>query len=281
MSEDSNGELERKLQGRTLHVYLYLQKKKEPSGIREVQRDLGMSSPSVAEYQVEKLVEMGLALRDSYGRVFVTRKVKVKALESYVSFGRFMVPRLAFYASIFTTIAALYAVLSASSLSLYGVLVPSAAAAILWFEAWKVWKHSLVEKAAKPRAKEPSDHFWPALMPGVAALVVFLAASFFLFYYVQPNQLVIQAPPPIDDPARQLPDDPYNMPMTIDESVKMSSQKVAAATAARVDSGASDLTPVPVTVFLFVGALVAGFLVYLLFRYRCGSAVLIPEQSWN
>lgn len=62
-------DLERKLQGRTLQVYLYLLKKKEPSGIREIQRDLGLSSPSVAEYQVGKLVDLGLASKDSYGRV--------------------------------------------------------------------------------------------------------------------------------------------------------------------------------------------------------------------
>ena len=75
MNDDQNSELERRLAGKTLQVYLYLQKKKESSGIREVQRDLGLSSPSVAEYQIEKLIEMGLAGRDSYARVYVTRKV--------------------------------------------------------------------------------------------------------------------------------------------------------------------------------------------------------------
>ena len=47
-------DLKRKLSGRTLQVYLYLLKKKLPSGIREIQRDLLLSSPSVAEYQVAK-----------------------------------------------------------------------------------------------------------------------------------------------------------------------------------------------------------------------------------
>ena len=129
MTDDSNSDLERRLSGRTLQVYLYLQKKKEPSGIREVQRDLGLSSPSVAEYQVEKLVEMGLAGRDSYARVYVTKRVKVKAMASYVNFGRFTVPRLAFYASVFTAITALYAIFSFDSLNAYGVAVPAGAAA--------------------------------------------------------------------------------------------------------------------------------------------------------
>jgi hypothetical protein len=278
MSDDSNSELERKLQGRTLYVYIYLQKKKAPSGIREVQRDLGLSSPSVAEYQVEKLVEMGLASRDSYGRVFITRKVKVKALESYVNFGRFTVPRLAFYASIFTTIAVLYVPLSGSLLSIYGILVPGTAAGIFWFEARKIWKYSLGDNA-KPKVKEPSDGFWVSLMPGMAALAVFLAASFFLFYYMEPNGLVVvQAPPPIDNPESQLPASTYDRPATIDESVQMSSQKVAAA---RGDSNIHDFSLMFLTTLLVAGALVTGFLVYLLFRYRCGSGVLAPEQGWN
>jgi predicted DNA-binding transcriptional regulator len=97
--------VENKLSGKTLQVYLYLQRKKEPSGIREVQRDLGLSSPSVADYQIEKLVGMGLAAKDSHGRACIIKKVRVKELESYVSFGRFSVPRLAFYASVFSAVA--------------------------------------------------------------------------------------------------------------------------------------------------------------------------------
>src|SRR5947208_12255127 len=128
MNDDQNSELERRLAGKTLQVYLYLQKKKESSGIREVQRDLGLSSPSVAEYQIEKLVEMGLAGRDSYARVYVTRKVKVKAMASYINFGRFTVPRLAFYAGLFTGIVPLYMVFNFNSLSAYGVAVPAGAA---------------------------------------------------------------------------------------------------------------------------------------------------------
>src|SRR2546429_8458 len=109
-------DLERKLQGRTLQVYLYLMKKKGPSGIREIQRDLYLSSPSVADYQVDKLTELGLVSRDSYGRVVLVRRVKVKALDSYVNFGRFTVPRLAFYAALFSSVAALYALFAGPNL---------------------------------------------------------------------------------------------------------------------------------------------------------------------
>jgi hypothetical protein len=269
MSDDQNGELERRLSGRTLQVYLYLQKKKEASGIREVQRDLGLSSPSVAEYQVEKLVELGIAGRDSYGRVFVTRKVKVKAMASYVSFGRFTVPRLAFYASIFTAIAALYVVFNYDSLSVYGVSVPAGAAAIFWFEAWKLWKHSLL--AAKKPAER--DYFWVSLMPGLAALAVFIAGAFFLFYYVEPNGLVSTAPPPADPDALPFQQSPESsLPIS---DLLSSPQRNAG------DFSWSSFSPLQMATLLFAGALVAGFIVYLMVKYRCDRGVLAPEQEWN
>ncbi|AFU57431.1 hypothetical protein Ngar_c04870 [Candidatus Nitrososphaera gargensis Ga9.2] len=272
MTDDQNNSnnLECRLSGRTLQVYLYLQKKKEASRIREVQRDLGLSSPSVAEYQVEKLVEMGLAGRDSYGRVFVTRKVKVKALESYVNFGRFTVPRLAFYASIFTAIAALYAVFNFNSLNVYDVAVPAGAAAIFWFEAWKLWKYSLFEKAKKPAER---DYFWASLMPGLAALAVFIAGTFFLFYYVEPSGLVSTAPPPADPNALPFQSAPQS-PLTVDDLP-----------APQRNTGGDlpwlGFSPLQITILLFAGALVAGFVVYLMVKYRCDRGVLVSEQEWN
>jgi hypothetical protein len=254
-------------------VYLYLQKKKEPSGIREVQRDLELSSPSVAEYQIEKLIEMGLAGRDDHGRAFVAKKVKVKALQPYVSLGRFTVPRLAFYASIFTAIAVLYTVLSAGSLTVYGILVPASAAVIFWFEAWKTWKHDVAER--KKKAENINDHFWAALAPGLGALAVFMAASFFLFYYVEPSGLVVTAPPPVD-PADSLPSTTSNHLVTIDEYVEMSKSR-----AADTDNKGlmSDFSPALMTALMFAGALVAGFLVFVLFKYRSDGSVLELEQG--
>ena len=272
MGDDSNSELERRLSGRTLQVYLYLQKKKEPSGIREVQRELGLSSPSVAEYQAEKLVEMGLAGRDSYGRVFVTRKVKVRAMASYVNFGRFTVPRLAFYASIFTAIAALYVFFNFNSLSIYGGAVPAGAAAIFWFEAWKLWKYSLLEKAAKK--PDEKDYFWVSLMPGLAALTVFVAGAFFLFYYVEPSGLVAPAPPPVDPNDPSLHPSPGS-PVVVDDFNDLQIPRHTG------DAPLLGFSPAHVTVLLFGGALVAGFIIYLLVKYRCNNSVLAPEQDWN
>lgn len=260
--EDSN--IERKLSGRTLQVYLYLQRKKEPSGIREVQRELGLSSPSVADYQVEKLVGMGLAAKDNHGRVFVTRRVRVKALDSYVNFGRFSVPRLAFYASVFTAVAILYVVFSFSSLTVYGVAIPAAAAAVLWVEAWRMWKFSLIERAQSPSHEERRTLF-QMLVPGIAALAVFAAAGSFLSQY---SQLDYIEPTPVTqydwEAAKPTPE----------ESAEMSHQKVVAA------GGSSGLSESVMTTMVFAGTGVAGFLVYIVARYRsAGATVLITERE--
>lgn len=256
-------DIERKLSGRTLQVYLYLQRKKEPSGVREVQRDLGLSSPSVADYQIEKLVGMGLAAKDRNGTVFVTRKVRVKALDSYVSFGRFSVPRLAFYASVFSAVAVLYAVFNISNLSIYGVAVPAAAAAVLWAEAWRMWKFSLIERARNSVAGEKQTLF-RMLLPGIAAIVVFAAAGAFLFQYSQQSSLTPAPVTPYDWEAGR---------PTIEESAEMSREKVVAAGS---PSGISE--PVMTGMF-FAAAVVVGFLAYIAARYRSQERVLEPEQA--
>ncbi len=271
MSKNQNSDFERKLQGRTLNVYLYLQRKREPSGIREVQRDLGLSSPSVADYQVEKLVEMGLAARDTHGRVYITKHVRVKALQSYVSLGNHTVPRLAFYATIFTAIAALV-FFSFESISIYGVAVPAAAAAIFWYEAAKMWRISLLQRVHAAKQYDNSD-FWVSLVPGIAALAAFIAAAFFLFYYVEPNDLAPSAPP-LTDPSRQIPDS-SSQPMTANDLLRLSPQNAGAGSHGEL---VSNFPPSLITGFLFTGALVAGFLVYLLVRLRSNGDVLQVEQ---
>ena len=264
---DQNQSLDRRLAGRTLQVYLYLQKKRGASGIRQVQRDLGLSSPSVAEYQVEKLIEMGLARRDSHGRVFITRKVTVKAMASYINFGRFIVPRLTLYAIFFSAIAATYVIFSFGSLNLYGVAAASGAAAIFWFEACKLWKVRPFERTKEPVER---DYFWISLMPGLAALAAFVAGAFFLFYYVEPNSPA-SAVPPLPNPDTPLFQSNSRGSLPIDE--------LHVLTANEGDPWSS-LMP-QVIALLSTGGLVAGFIIYLMVKYRRNQGVLWPEQEQN
>jgi repressor of nif and glnA expression len=80
------------LRGLTLKVYRFILKNDKPVGIREVQRALNLSSPTLALYHINKLEEAGLIKKELNGYV-VDRVV----LENLVRFRRILIPRNLFY----------------------------------------------------------------------------------------------------------------------------------------------------------------------------------------
>jgi len=81
------------LRGTTLEVYRFLLKSNKPVGIRELQRALNLSSPSVATYHLSKLEDAGLLKRQGGGYT-VDRFI----LENSIKISRFLIPRFLFYA---------------------------------------------------------------------------------------------------------------------------------------------------------------------------------------
>jgi hypothetical protein len=73
-------------------------KTNKPLGIREVQRALNLSSPSVAQYHLAKLEQAGLVKRD-IGNYTVNRVL----LDGFVKINRFLIPRYLFY-SVFSLV---------------------------------------------------------------------------------------------------------------------------------------------------------------------------------
>jgi len=139
-SDDSKKlRIEDQLKGKTLQVYMHMVKKKEPMGVREVQRDLGFSSPSVANYHIDKLVELALVSQDEYGRYYVVQKVQVGVLQAFVNIGGLTVPRLSFFAAFFTTMLIAYLVLNLTDLNVYALGFALAGTAAFWFETIRVW----------------------------------------------------------------------------------------------------------------------------------------------
>lgn len=131
--------IEDQLKGKTLQVYMYMIKKREPVGVREVQRDLGFSSPSVANYHIDKLVDLALVNQDEYGRYFIVQKVQVGVLQAFVNVGGLAIPRLSFFAAFFTTMLVAYLVLNADNLNIYAIAFALAGAIAFWVEAIRVW----------------------------------------------------------------------------------------------------------------------------------------------
>jgi len=67
----------KEITGNALRVYLYLVTH-GPSELREIQRGLGLSTPSLASYHLSRLVEAGYATQDRDGRYVAIREASTE-----------------------------------------------------------------------------------------------------------------------------------------------------------------------------------------------------------
>lgn len=120
--------LESELKGKTLLVYWRLLKSSGSRiGVREIQRKLGFSSPSVAVYHLDKLVSLGLVKKTRTGEYLLAREVKTGLLRFFTRLGRFLIPRYLFYSVWFTTMLTSYIIFYGQSFCVHNV-----AALIFW-----------------------------------------------------------------------------------------------------------------------------------------------------
>lgn len=136
--------LESELKGKTLLVYWYLlQEPTHMVGIREVQRALNFSSPSIAVHHLEKLQDMGLVSKKGTGEYVLEEEVKVGILRLFAHMGRFIVPRYLFYSLLFTTMLATYlavCIIAQIFPSYYALVFGSIGSIVFWFETVKLWR---------------------------------------------------------------------------------------------------------------------------------------------
>jgi predicted DNA-binding transcriptional regulator len=132
--------VEYELRGKTLQVYLYLLRHGKAVGVREIQKELGFSSPSVAFHHLDKLINLGIIERDEYERYVLVKKVDAGILQSFVNIAGLTLPRLGFYAAFFSTIAAAYLFTNRDFLDLYAIIGTLGGAFVFWYEAWRVWR---------------------------------------------------------------------------------------------------------------------------------------------
>jgi DNA-binding Lrp family transcriptional regulator len=86
------------LRGLTLKVYRFILKNDKPVGIREVQRALNLSSPTLSLYHINKLEEAGLIKKEFNG--YVADRI---ILENLIRLRRILIPRNFFYMIFLTT----------------------------------------------------------------------------------------------------------------------------------------------------------------------------------
>ena len=78
----------------TFRAYLQLVKSAEPVGPRDLMRRANLSSPAVSHRVLQKLMDLGLAEKDAYGRYSVKEKMSLKG---YFWLGNNLVPRFILY----------------------------------------------------------------------------------------------------------------------------------------------------------------------------------------
>ena len=91
-------EPEEELNASTFQTYVYLVKVGKPVGPRDVMRGANLSSPSVAYRNLQKLVDLGLVVKDSYSNYLVKEKV---SKNGYVWVGKTLIPSFAIFGFIF------------------------------------------------------------------------------------------------------------------------------------------------------------------------------------
>jgi len=130
------------LKGNTLRVYWTLLKSDNGvMGVREIQRALKFSSPTLAAYHLKKLEELGL-VKSEHGDYRLVKEVKVGILKDFMKFGTLMLPRYTLYAAMFTTLLALYLFQfgEISFYSLSGLIFVLLSTAIFWYETLRLWR---------------------------------------------------------------------------------------------------------------------------------------------
>jgi len=129
------------IRGNTLRVFVYLVKN-GPSELREVQRGIGLSTPSLASYHLGKLVASGYARQDEIGKYLATGESSTKILEGYSKIGSTIVPQLFFFTVLFTILTAFFSFETLYSLgySDYLVAVSAGMVAALWYETLRLWR---------------------------------------------------------------------------------------------------------------------------------------------
>jgi len=141
-AEDED-EFEYKLRGKDWKVYWLLLKNGREMSVREVQKRLHFSSPSIAQHHLEQLRELGLVKKqDVGGSYFLVSQVKIGVLRHFVKLGRLLFPRHFFYAVFSTTFYVMYLLVLMRGLTpenLFIILFGAAVSAIFWCEAVRVW----------------------------------------------------------------------------------------------------------------------------------------------
>ena len=126
----------RLLNSTTLRVYRFLYKQGKPVGVHEIQKGLSLSSPSLAHYHIQKLLEQGLVREEDGG--YVVDKI---VFENMIRVRRSVIPFQTTYLTLFlSTLVIMLTILRPAEISgvyLFALLVNALALGIFAYETLK------------------------------------------------------------------------------------------------------------------------------------------------
>ncbi|OHE52406.1 MAG: hypothetical protein A3K61_01075 [Thaumarchaeota archaeon RBG_16_49_8] len=128
------------LRGTTYKVLVYMLNHKEPVGVREMQRDLNLSSAGLASYHLEKLMKLGLVAQNEYGDYVAVQEVKTDLIGASVKIRRLRLPRYLFYSVFYTTLFSTYLLFFQNTglEKLFLLTLGSTGMLFLWYETYRL-----------------------------------------------------------------------------------------------------------------------------------------------
>jgi hypothetical protein len=141
---EDESDFDYKLKGKAWNVYWLLLKSGRPMSVREVERELHFSSPSVANHHLEQLSQIGLVQRQEVGGNYVlVSEVRIGVLRHFVKLGRMMFPRYFFYGLFSSAFYLTYLALFLETVtreSLFIITFGAIVSIIFWYEAIRFWR---------------------------------------------------------------------------------------------------------------------------------------------
>jgi DNA-binding transcriptional ArsR family regulator len=137
------------LTGKTLLVYWTLLKSGSYLGVREIQRKLNFSSPSVASYHLEKLNDLELVEKDITGAYIVKKKADIAELNDIIVFRLakrvILLPRFIFYAIFLTVMLIGYFLFLFPNFifveTIFVLIMGLTSASFFWWETFRIYKN--------------------------------------------------------------------------------------------------------------------------------------------
>lgn len=101
----------KQIYGTTWDVYLCILTSRGPVGVRDIWRALKLSSPSLAQYHVNKLLDLELIEATVNGKYRTNDEERLEALRSFLMLRGMLIPRMVVYGALISGILISYLVL--------------------------------------------------------------------------------------------------------------------------------------------------------------------------